>query len=106
MEKISANFSRVTISKSNVLSENSNVIVQQEAIDWPAVLVGIGELRGKTDDKVILVFADEAEQAARQSNWEKFKVAARKIGKSGLEYLREASINILAELTSKALFGS
>jgi len=105
MEKITANFQGATIVQSNVLSENSNVIVQQENIDWPTMLNDINELRRQTTSKAMLAFADEAEQAARQSNWEKFKAAARKIGAFGLEYLREASINILADVTSKALLG-
>ena len=105
MEKINANFCGATIVQSNVLAENSAVFVQQEEIDWLGALSGICDLRKKTTSKTMLAFADEIEQAARQSNWEKFKAAARKIGEFGLEYLREASISVLAELTSKALLG-
>ena len=80
-----------------------------EQIDWLGAQEEVIQLRVAlvcAPDYVygpMTAFAMEADVAAKQTDWERMRAAAREIGKIGLKYLQEASVDTLAELTAKAL---
>jgi len=80
-----------------------------EHIDWHGAREEVIQLRValvRAPDYVygpMTAFAMEADVAAKQTDWERMRAAARDIGKIGLNYLNEASVSTLAELTAKAL---
>jgi len=85
--------------------QQTQIVTVDFVPDWQNVLEDIIVLRKMTNSKTMQIFANEAEAAAKENNWERFKVAAKKIGEFGLEFLREASIATLATLATKALLG-
>jgi len=90
---------------SNIASPNSTTCYNQQiqSINWPAVLTELTVLRGKTQSPVFHIFANEAEVAAKENNWEKFKAAAKRIGELGLETLEKIAVPVLVALTKLAL---
>ena len=99
------------IENSNVLATDCVVAISvaHAPIDWSAIQDDMKQLRIVLADapeyirKTMTAFSNEAEAAAKESDWERFKAAAKKIGSIGLEYLRDLSIAVLAELVAKAL---
>jgi len=95
-------------SLSNSAVGNRAVVINSESpVAWPSA-AEFDALRAaltKKPSQAMAEFLREAETAAEQSNWVRFKTAAREIGRMGVEYLRDASIQILAALTAKALLG-
>jgi len=96
-----SSFDRSAVGRGAVVINNESPVIWPSAAEFDALRTALAEKPSPAMDK----FLREAETAAKQSNWERFKTAAKKIGEMGVEYLRDASIKILATLTAKALLG-
>ena len=111
MASTKIDFSGSTNTGVNILADHSVAIaaLPQAQMDWLGIqkdLKCLRELLVNAPDYIrdpMKAFSREAEAAAKQSDWERFKAAAKKIGSIGLHYLRDLSVAVLADFVSKAL---
>ncbi len=100
MISIKENRGIVSIGDNNTNVVNLNTV---NNINWNEIECELNRLLNTTKSAVLKEFAIESQNAVRKKDYNKLLSAASKIGRFGLEFLKEASYNILAEIVTKSL---
>lgn len=85
-------------------SVNKVCLNNHDDLNWDDIEKELNKLLETTNSAVLENFALQSKHAVKQKNYKKLISAAKKIGQFGLEFLKEASFNLLAEIVAKALF--
>lgn len=73
-------------------------------LKWKDIEAELQLLSRTTNYKALKEFAAQAEEAVKHKDENKLLSAAKKIGRLGWEFLKEASFNVLAEIVARAIF--
>lgn len=101
--KISINENNGIINTGNYV-QNSFTNSFYENLKWDDIDNELNKLLEITNSSALKEFAYDSKRAVKQRNYNKLFSVASKIGKFGLEFLKEASLNILAEIVTKSLY--
>lgn len=85
-------------------AQNTIIKNPYSCLKWDDIENELNELLKLTDSPVLKNFATESKQAVKQKNYNKLLSAASKIGQYGLEFLKELSLNLLADIVTRSLY--
>ncbi len=101
---------KITVSENNgIISTGDNSVAifkpnESDDLKWNEIDVELDKLLNLTDSASLRNFALKSKKAVRQKNSRDLLSYAAKLGEFGLEFLKDASLNILAEIVAKAIF--
>lgn len=101
---------KITVSQnSGIISTGDHSVAifipnKSDDLKWNEIDIELDKLLNMTNSASLRNFALKSKKAVKQRNSRDLLSYAAKLGEFGLEFLKDASLNILAEIVAKAIF--
>lgn len=100
---------KITVSQnSGIISTGDHAVAifipnKSDDLKWNEIDIELDKLLNMTNSASLKNFALKSKKAVKQKNSRELLSHAAKLGEFGLEFLKDASLNILAEIVAKAI---